>query len=191
MSHGSPTRIREKSTKGITTLNHQTNRNGCACGRETRSGNCTYGRTPWGTREACNSCRRPWNTRTSRGTCGEARSSCPCAANTVWKNRGEGCACATPRTACSCGTPAVIDTCGEGSREVRNTCSCATPRDGECDEDCNRGTVNTGVLDGKSLAMVYSPYQRFDALYDPRKGLCQGTIFTGLDKPFHGDGRGC
>ncbi|MBQ3074449.1 MAG: spore coat associated protein CotJA [Clostridia bacterium] len=39
--------------------------------------------------------------------------------------------------------------------------------------------------------MVYSPYQSFDSLYDPRQGLCNGTIFTGLDKPFYGDRRGC
>ncbi|MBE6713069.1 MAG: spore coat associated protein CotJA [Ruminococcaceae bacterium] len=39
--------------------------------------------------------------------------------------------------------------------------------------------------------MVYSPYQNFDSVYDPRQGLCNGTIFSGLDKPFYGDGRGC
>lgn len=193
MSCGSPTRIREKTTKGITTLNHQTNRNGGSCGNDTRSGSCPYGRTPWGSRETCNFCRRPWSTRSSCGSCSEARTSCPCTASTTWRNRGEGCACATPRIgSCSCGNTTRIGSCGcDSAREARNTCSCGASRDSDCDDDCNHGAASTGILDGKSLAMVYSPYQRFDALYDPRQGLCHGTIFTGLDKPFHGDGRGC
>jgi hypothetical protein len=37
--------------------------------------------------------------------------------------------------------------------------------------------------DGISLAMVYSPAQEFDDLYDPEEGLYRGTIFVKLDKP--------
>ena len=215
MSYGSPTRIREKTTKGITTLNYQTNRNGCNCGNESRTGTCPYGRTPWGTRETCCNCgRRPWNTRSCCASTSEARNSCPCTASTTWRNRGENCTCqgtartgscgcqGTARTTdCSCGTNARINSCPSASevrtnccgtaRETRSTCSCGNTREGDCDEDCNHGAANTGVLDGKSLAMVYSPYQNFDTLYDPRQGLCNGTIFGSLNKPFRGDGRGC
>ncbi|MBE6702252.1 MAG: spore coat associated protein CotJA [Ruminococcaceae bacterium] len=44
-------------------------------------------------------------------------------------------------------------------------------------------------LFGRSLAMVYSPHQLFDGLYTPEVGLCHGTIFIELDKPFWGAGR--
>ncbi|MBR5295844.1 MAG: spore coat associated protein CotJA [Clostridia bacterium] len=37
--------------------------------------------------------------------------------------------------------------------------------------------------------MVYSPYQNYEELYDPREGLCNGTIFCKLNKPFYGDRR--
>lgn len=192
-------------------MNHQTNRNGCSCGNESRTGTCPYGRTPWGTRETCSCGRRPWNTRSNCNSCGEARTSCSCGAartscpgtaSTTWRNRGEGCPCPasgtdacscgnTPRTgSCGCNNAARTGSCGcNGTRETRSTCSCEAARDGNCDEDCSHGAANTGVLDGKSLAMVYSPYQNFESLYDPRQGLCNGTIFTGLDKPFYGDGR--
>lgn len=44
---------------------------------------------------------------------------------------------------------------------------------------------------GKSLAMIYSPYQIFQDLYEPEEGLRRGTIFQELDKPFAGARRGC
>ena len=36
---------------------------------------------------------------------------------------------------------------------------------------------------GRSLAMVYSPVQEFEELYDAEEGLCRGTIFRQLDLP--------
>ena len=41
-------------------------------------------------------------------------------------------------------------------------------------------------LEGRSLAMVYSPCQVFDGIYAPTEGLCHGTIFMELEKPFYG-----
>ena len=41
-------------------------------------------------------------------------------------------------------------------------------------------------LTGKSLAMVYSPCQSFQGLHAPEEGLCRGTIFMELEKPFYG-----
>ncbi len=39
-------------------------------------------------------------------------------------------------------------------------------------------------LAGRSLAMVYAPCQEFESLYTPEQGLCRGTLFADLDKPF-------
>ena len=43
-------------------------------------------------------------------------------------------------------------------------------------------------ISGKSLAMVYAACQDFDGLYSPEQGLCQGTLFAALDKPFRAGG---
>ena len=37
-----------------------------------------------------------------------------------------------------------------------------------------------------SLAIVYSPQQSFDGLFEPLEALCRGTLFSALDKPFYG-----
>lgn len=45
------------------------------------------------------------------------------------------------------------------------------------------------------LAMVYSPYQEWDKLYDEEIGFEHGTVFKDLDFPFYptpcGNSRGC
>lgn len=51
--------------------------------------------------------------------------------------------------------------------------------------------VKCDVLRGMPLAMAYVPWQNWQNLYDPEKGLCQGTIFSELDKPFWGMGGCC
>lgn len=35
-------------------------------------------------------------------------------------------------------------------------------------------------------AMAYIPYQNADKIYKPEHGLCSGTMFPCLDKPFEG-----
>ena len=58
----------------------------------------------------------------------------------------------------------------------------------------NRGNGHAGGIDclrGMSLAMVYSPCQEFEDLYDHTEGLHRGTIFRQLDKPFTGRRGGC
>nr|WP_243207112.1 spore coat associated protein CotJA [Mediterraneibacter hominis] len=40
------------------------------------------------------------------------------------------------------------------------------------------------------LAMAYVPWQKWQNIYEPCKGLSQGTIFQDLDKLFYGKG-GC
>jgi len=44
-------------------------------------------------------------------------------------------------------------------------------------------------LDGMSLAMVYSPCQHFEKLYEPMEGIRCGTIFCKLYMPFTGNRR--
>lgn len=38
----------------------------------------------------------------------------------------------------------------------------------------------------KTLSMVYSPYQKWQNIYDSKTGLKNGTIFQDLDMPFYG-----
>ena len=50
---------------------------------------------------------------------------------------------------------------------------------------CENGSKGFG-LKGYPLAMVYSPMQEFDKLYELDKGFNAGTIFSELDLPFEG-----
>ncbi len=62
---------------------------------------------------------------------------------------------------------------------ARPSCACPVePRAGK--RDC-RGEYVQG---GPSLAMVYSPYQHWQNVYDHDKGFSRGTIFRDLDMPF-------
>ena len=58
---------------------------------------------------------------------------------------------------------------------------------GDC--GCHDAQSRIPTLAGESLAIVYSPLQEFDNLYCPEEGLCAGTIFKELEKPFWGAGR--
>ena len=42
-----------------------------------------------------------------------------------------------------------------------------------------------------ALAMVYSPAQEFDDLYEADEALCHGTLFRELDMPFYGARKRC
>ena len=64
--------------------------------------------------------------------------------------------------------------------------SCAPRCDGSVPHGCAEDTVLDTCLTGKSLAMVYSPCQMFEGLYTPEEGLCRGTVFMELEKPFWG-----
>lgn len=50
----------------------------------------------------------------------------------------------------------------------------------------NPSMPENGCLSGRSLAMVYSPCQEFEGIYEPAAGLMAGTIFRELEKPFYG-----
>ena len=53
----------------------------------------------------------------------------------------------------------------------------------------NNAEQKNPCLEGMSLAMVYSPCQHFEKLYEPMEGLRRGTIFCALDMPFTGNRR--
>ncbi len=69
--------------------------------------------------------------------------------------------------------------------DLHNTeCNVSCP----CRQDGSNGGQGAfdNCLTGKSLAMVYSPCQEFAGIYAPEEGLCRGTIFMELEKPFYG-----
>lgn len=51
---------------------------------------------------------------------------------------------------------------------------------------CDVNTQNSvgSVQNKRSLAMVYSPKQEFESIFDPEIALINGTIFEQLHKPF-------
>ena len=184
------------------------NWNGCGCGNtsyNTRSG-CGCGNTSYNTRSGCGCGNASYNTRSGCGCANTsyntARSGCGCT-NTANNTARSGCGCVDTanngRSGCGCAEEAdhkeaerqrnrnVFPCQNQGTEwRNRNGCgACAAARTLSCPlNPCNSGAADTGLLSGQSLAMVYSPFQNFEELYDPREGLCSGTIFNGLNKPF-------
>jgi len=71
-----------------------------------------------------------------------------------------------------------------GRRPMNGGCGCDR-YDGDTADNAGE---RVDCLRGMSLAMVYSPCQEFEDLYDHTEGLKRGTIFRALDKPFTGKG---
>ena len=80
-----------------------------------------------------------------------------------------------------------------GGCRARRVCGCACDGGGAVTDGtgCDHCASAGDPLDGMSLAMVYSPEQTFEGLYEPEEGLSRGTVFIALEKPFYGDGRKC
>ena len=51
------------------------------------------------------------------------------------------------------------------------------------DYECGCGC---GYDDNRLLAMAFVEKQQWDDVYDAKTGLCRGTMFPDLDKPFLG-----
>lgn len=51
---------------------------------------------------------------------------------------------------------------------------------------CQIHPVSTQPFENKSIAMTYTPWQKWANIYEPDKGFCTGTIFAELNKPFEG-----
>jgi len=165
---------------------------------------CTCGSGAWRTpRSECGCGSNAWRTPRSECGCGSnawrtPRSECGCGSN-AWR---------TPRSECGCGADAWRAFQTECKAETREGITCETrafpaeqcsdgcgtsepaaeTRENAC--ACQTGARNDCILSGKSLASVYSPFQEFHQLYDPREGLCRGTVFCELNKPFCAYGRG-
>ena len=70
--------------------------------------------------------------------------------------------------------------------------------DNECDCEKDNNVLSCGcgscegfrapMLSGVPLAMVYSPYQEWESLYEAEIGFDRGTIFKCLDMPFYPTG---
>lgn len=58
-------------------------------------------------------------------------------------------------------------------------------------ENATENYCTHDLLKGLPIAMAYVPWQEFKDLYPAEKGLCRGTIFEELDKPFSGKGGCC
>ena len=68
---------------------------------------------------------------------------------------------------------------------MRTKPECVTDRCRDGADTPATGVCRTPVYPGVSLAMVYSPCQAFDDLYEVDIALLHGTIFKELDKPFY------
>ena len=78
-----------------------------------------------------------------------------------------------------------------GMRACRRRCMMGAMPEGK-DEGCTDNCTSArSPLTGYPLAMVYSPEQGFDDLYEPEEGLSRGTVFVALDLPFEGDTGRC
>ena len=73
-----------------------------------------------------------------------------------------------------CREKTCSDRCSNCEESERHACGC-----GDCSPFVNP------TLHGNPLAMVYSPHQEWDNLYDPEEGHSRGTVFKCLDFPFY------
>ena len=71
--------------------------------------------------------------------------------------------------------------CGQTEQQANRACS-------DMNEFCKaeNGRASVQPVDHMGPTMGYIPWQRWEEIYDMEKGLCQGTIFPNLDKPFKG-----
>ena len=56
--------------------------------------------------------------------------------------------------------------------------------DMEC--NCHKHCVATALPAEPQVTMAYVPFQLDKTSYTPEKALCEGTLFTTLNKPFYG-----
>jgi len=110
------------------------------------------------------------------------------------------CGEAVPSRSCGETAPArrFCETDRPRMEEMQPSCGCerehcaetwACDLDRERSSECEARVLDTNLV-GAPLAMVYSPFQRFDDLFEPEEALCHGTLFRELYKPFFGSRRG-
>ena len=52
--------------------------------------------------------------------------------------------------------------------------------------DCPCGCVTAALPENPAVTMAYVPFQLDKTSYSVEKALCEGTLFTSLNKPFCG-----
>ncbi len=52
--------------------------------------------------------------------------------------------------------------------------------------DCPCNCVTTALPENPVVTMAYVPFQLDKTAYSPERALMEGTLFTTLNKPFHG-----
>nr|WP_243108416.1 spore coat associated protein CotJA [Maliibacterium massiliense] len=147
---------------------------GCAgnnCGIE------PYAATDCGCTEAANACDCGYANNTCNCSC--AGNNCGIEPYEATNYAANNCGCTNNTCGCmsnACGCTGTASNCGCAN----NTCGVSTPGNG-----CGACARACGVHSCMpALAMSYVPDQEFRGLYDSAQGLCRGTIFAELDKPF-------
>ena len=90
------------------------------------------------------------------------------------------------RNDCGCNDNCDRDNCNSedenaASRDCMCRCEHSNSMSDRCSE-CEMPSFNTNT----ALAIVYSPDHSFNDMYDAEEGLCEGTLFRRLNKPFEG-----
>ena len=91
-----------------------------------------------------------------------------------------------PGSNCGCNN-ADIDFRSERQEQAH---SCRCNEEHTCEQP-ERDFFKLPHLSGYPLAMVYSPFQEFEDIYDCDVALTRGTIFKKLDFPFYGSSCDC
>ena len=55
-----------------------------------------------------------------------------------------------------------------------------------CSSNTNNGNIDRNSIDNLPVAMAYVPMQRWERVYEPERGLKEGTMFPELNLPFKG-----
>ena len=100
-------------------------------------------------------------------------------------------------TASACGctrqTPSVERRGDGGANGTQSASPMTRGRTDYGGANCPNEQKNVAPLRGFPLAMVYSPEQEWQDLYEPEDALAHGTLFTALDYPWYpaACNRGC
>lgn len=62
----------------------------------------------------------------------------------------------------------------------------ALTRQEDLDCGCHKHCVTTSLPEHPQVTMAYIPFQLDKTAYTPEQALCEGTLFTTLNKPFRG-----
>ena len=130
-------------------------------------------------------CRTTMPEREERSHCGcrttmperEERSRCGCRTTIPEREKSSRGNCRNDTSDSTC-----VPCSGAGSDICRENLSSYS---GSCSENGGNQRFASHALSGLPLAMVYSPCQEWDRIYDDEEGFERGTIFSDIDFPFY------